>query len=75
MIICSETDFQGTIKLAQSLREIISNYDFPIIGNFSASFGVSTCNGDENIDKVIAHADNALYKAKANGRNRVEGKQ
>ncbi|MGB6329352.1 MAG: GGDEF domain-containing protein [Halarcobacter sp.] len=75
MIICSETDFQGTIKLAQSLREIISNYDFPIIGNFSASFGVSTYNGDENIDKVIARADNALYKAKANGRNRVEGKQ
>ncbi len=75
MIICSETDFQGTIKLAQSLREIISNYDFPIIGNFSASFGVSTYNGDENIDKVIARADNALYKAKANGRNRVEAKQ
>lgn len=74
MIICSETDFQGTIKLAQSLREIISKYDFPTIGNLSASFGVSVYDGDENIDKVIARADNALYKAKANGRNKVEGK-
>jgi len=74
MIICSEADFQGTIKLAQSLREIISKYDFPTIGNLSASFGVSIYDGDENIDKVIARADNALYKAKANGRNRVESK-
>jgi diguanylate cyclase (GGDEF)-like protein len=74
MIICSETDFEGTTKLAQSLREIISKYDFPTIGNLSASFGVSIYDGDENIDKVIARADNALYKAKANGRNRVEGK-
>lgn len=74
MIICPETDFQGTIKLAQSLRKIISKYNFPNIGNFSASFGVSIYDGDENIDKIIARADNALYKAKANGRNRVEGK-
>ncbi|RXJ97452.1 hypothetical protein CRV00_01060 [Malaciobacter molluscorum] len=72
MIICSETDLKGTIKLAQSLREIIRKYDFPGIGNLSASFGVSIYSGDENIDSVIAHADNALYKAKSNGRNRVE---
>ncbi|AXX92725.1 hypothetical protein CPU12_02535 [Malaciobacter molluscorum LMG 25693] len=72
MIICSETDLKGTIKLAQSLREIIRKYDFPGVGNLSASFGVSIYSGDENIDSVIAHADNALYKAKSNGRNRVE---
>ncbi|MGB3751772.1 MAG: GGDEF domain-containing protein [Arcobacteraceae bacterium] len=75
MIICSETDFQGTIKLAQSLREEISKHNFPIIGNFSASFGVSIYyEDDENVDKVIARADSALYQAKENGRNRVEGK-
>ncbi|WP_122893450.1 GGDEF domain-containing protein [Arcobacter peruensis] len=75
MIICSETDFQGTIKLADSLRQIISKYDFPTIGDFSASFGVSAYASDENIDNIIARADKALYKAKANGRNRVEGMQ
>jgi diguanylate cyclase (GGDEF)-like protein len=74
MIICPETDFQGTIKVAESLREIISKYEFPTINNISASFGISMYDGDENIDKVIARADNALYKAKENGRNRVEGK-
>ncbi|PLY04252.1 MAG: hypothetical protein C0625_17045 [Arcobacter sp.] len=74
MIICPETDFQGTIKVAQSLLEIISKYEFTIIGNITASFGVSIYDDDENTDKVIARADNALYKAKVNGRNRVEGK-
>ena len=74
MIICPETDFQGTIKLAQSLREIISKYDFPTIGNFSASFGVSIYDGEGNIDNVIARADSALYQAKENGKNRVESK-
>lgn len=74
MIICPETNFQGTIKVAQSLREIISEYEFPTVNKISASFGVSAYNkDDENIDKIIARADNALYKAKVNGRNKVEG--
>jgi len=74
MIISTETDFQGTIKLAESLREIISKYEFPTIGNISASFGVTIYDGDENIENVIARADSALYQAKKNGRNRVESK-
>lgn len=74
MIISTETDFQGTVKLAESLREIISKYEFPTIGNISASFGVTIYDGDENIENVIARADSALYQAKKNGRNRVESK-
>ena len=73
MIICPETNLQSTIKVAESLREIISKYKFPIIDNLSASFGVSMYDGDEHMNKVVERADNALYKAKANGRNRVEG--
>ncbi len=74
MIICPETNFQGTIKVAQSLREIISEYEFSTVNKISASFGISAYNkNDENIDKIIARADSALYKAKVNGRNRVEG--
>lgn len=73
MIICPETNFQNTIKVAQSLSEIISTNKFPIDNNITASFGVTVYDGDENIDIVIARADKALYKAKVNGRNRVEG--
>lgn len=46
------------------------------IGNetltLTASAGVSTGRAPLNPEEVIAHADSALYRAKANGRNRVE---
>jgi len=36
------------------------------------SQGVATWNGDANTDDLIAMEDEALYRAKENGRNRVE---
>ena len=38
----------------------------------TASFGVSIYNNDENVETIIKRADDALYKAKENGRNRIE---
>ena len=40
----------------------------------TASFGVATSSGDtRNLDELISEADQALYRAKEAGRNRVEG--
>jgi len=38
----------------------------------TASFGVAETDGDESTDEFYRRADQALYVAKANGRNRVE---
>jgi len=38
----------------------------------SASFGVARINPEDNIDITINLADEALYRAKSGGRNRVE---
>ena len=38
----------------------------------TASFGVAETDGDESVDEFYRRADQALYAAKANGRNRVE---
>jgi two-component system cell cycle response regulator len=43
--------------------------------SFTASQGLATCNGDTTVDEMIAIADKALYRAKENGRNRVEKAQ
>lgn len=39
---------------------------------FTVSQGLATCNGELTMDELIAKADEALYRAKENGRNRVE---
>jgi len=39
---------------------------------FTISQGLATCNGKSTVDELIAKADEALYRAKENGRNRVE---
>ncbi len=40
--------------------------------NYTVSIGLTTSNKKENIEKLIQEADKALYKAKNNGRNRIE---
>ncbi len=42
------------------------------INNVTASFGIAQRSPGEFPDQLIERADNALYDAKANGRNRVE---
>jgi PleD family two-component response regulator len=37
------------------------------------SAGVATLTPDETEDSLLARADNALYAAKAQGRNRIAG--
>ena len=40
---------------------------------FTASFGVSAYAPDRpTLESLISHADDALYRAKKNGRNRIE---
>ncbi len=72
MIICTQTNCEGILALANSLKEKIESHDFSLKEQITASFGLSTFIKNENIDKLIKRADNALYSAKDKGRNRVE---
>ncbi|ADG94362.1 diguanylate cyclase [Arcobacter nitrofigilis DSM 7299] len=71
VIICPQTDIEGIKKLAEELRYIIENNSFSIVGNKTASFGITLyCEGD-TIKSLISRADKALYRAKEEGRNKV----
>lgn len=71
IIVCPETDFQGAIQLAESLRANLAGTSFNTVGNMTASFGVAEYQIGEPALKLIERADKALYQAKEVGRNRV----
>ena len=58
-------------KLRKSVADQSLNIDGKII-KFTISIGVSFSDGSSDIEELINRADGALYRAKEDGRNRVE---
>lgn len=72
LIICPETDLNGTLKLAEKCRLMIEETPFPDVNHLTFSLGVSSFIDGDTLETLINRADQALYKAKKSGRNRVE---
>ena len=72
LIICPQTDLRGAVTQADNLRKIFANTTFKDIGSKTASFGIAAYIPGENKNSLVQRADDALYRAKDNGRNRVE---
>lgn len=72
VLLLPETDVQTAAITAEKLRVIIEDHYFPQVGKISASFGVTEYIETDNESSFIQRADDALYTAKKNGRNRVE---
>jgi len=73
-VILSSMDSTAAMMLAQKLRKQIEVHDFKVINKMTCSFGVSQFNKGDNEKSLLGRADEALYIAKANGRNVVEFK-
>lgn len=72
LIICPHTSNTEAYALAEKLRASIETHPIDVIGNKSCSFGISVFDlNDESYKEAVKHADEALYKAKKNGRNQV----
>ena len=71
MIICPETNLDGAKRLAEKIKSIIEECDFPHIHTLTCSFGISEGREDDRIESIVGRADKALYQAKEEGRNRV----
>lgn len=66
-------DSAGGIIAAERIRAAIENEQIDTIGKITASIGVATfMEQTENIEELIELADQAMYKAKINGRNQVQ---
>ncbi|MDQ6975503.1 MAG: diguanylate cyclase [Mariprofundaceae bacterium] len=72
LIVCSDTDLAAAKTVAEKLRRAVKKHSFPTAGVITASFGVTEfIEGDDAI-RMTKRVDEMCYKAKNNGRNRVE---
>ena len=75
LVLLPETPLHGARRVADTLRREIADRPIPWAGealNVTASFGLAqTLPGEVNVEAVITRADQALYRAKDDGRNCV----
>jgi diguanylate cyclase (GGDEF)-like protein/PAS domain S-box-containing protein len=76
-LMLPETGLTEAVAVAERLRKTVEQKSIPVPGSESVSctvsIGVTEMQGkDPGIDDLLKRADEALYQAKASGRNRVE---
>ena len=74
LILISNSSLDSAMKLVESLRISIQEMklkSIPSLSGITVSFGLAQFEPGEPIDKLIIRADNLLYQAKAEGRNRT----
>lgn len=74
-ILLPSTNAEGALKLAQHITCLVSDFDYDIASDerITISAGVSTFTGDspQTFDQLVQWADQAMRKAKAEGKNKV----
>lgn len=74
LLVLPDTPGDDAARILERLRQIIADLDWTAFSpgmRVTISAGVATLRGDETPDTFLARADNALYVAKAQGRNRI----
>lgn len=72
LIICPHTDITGAKLIAERIRVAVAEYDFAHGKQLTVSLGVACFIRDDDASTILKRADDALYRAKGKGRNRVE---
>jgi diguanylate cyclase (GGDEF)-like protein len=72
LAILPETNAEGALRLAETVRHTVSRQSFPVAEPVTVSIGVAMATDrDQSEDGAVRRADTALYQAKAGGRNAV----
>lgn len=71
LIICPLSTIESARHLAEKMCQAIEKEKFALDISVTASFGVTAFAENDTGDSIIAKVDKALYRAKAEGKNRV----
>jgi len=71
IVLTPATRLEGAVSLAEKIRLDIASHAFPKVGRMTVSIGVAEFTAGMDFDSWILRADEAMYRAKAQGRNRV----
>jgi diguanylate cyclase (GGDEF)-like protein/PAS domain S-box-containing protein len=71
LVVAGHTDDAGAGRLAERIRRAAADTPFAEAGGITLSLGVAESQPGEAVESLEERADNALYAAKAGGRNRV----
>ena len=75
LILIPGTQEADAVSVTERIRSSVAEPDMHVNGSnipITVSQGIVTCNRNTDVDVLIVMADKALYRAKENGRNRVE---
>jgi len=72
LVISPDNHEQGTLSLAEKLRSVVASHAFPVVNAKTISLGASNFRDGDTTESLIERCDEALYRAKHHGRNRVE---
>lgn len=72
LVLMPDTDAGGALIAARALVETVAALAVPHVGHVTVSCGVATLAATDTLELAAARADEALYRAKAGGRNRAE---
>ncbi len=75
VVVCPETSLEQALVVANRLRDAARALRFPDIDpelRISVSIGIALAKREDNREALFARADAALYRAKQQGRDRVE---
>jgi diguanylate cyclase (GGDEF)-like protein len=67
LVLLPETDMEGALDVAERIRQTVETST-----KVTVSLGITAYHEKMHQNEIIIKADKALYKAKQNGRNRVE---
>lgn len=71
VLLLTDTNLEGASRVAEKLRLLVDNHQFPGQAHLSISLGATEYHESDTLSDFIGRADACLYKAKQLGRNQV----